>query len=227
MTEIVLASASPRRRELMEQAGLSFSVLPAVRDEVPGERSPEETVRFLSCQKAREVAERLQEGEREVLPESFRKSGGNLLVIGADTVVSLDKEILGKPRDRADAGRMLRMLSGRTHEVWTGVTVIGCPNVGETAGGDGTAEHLPDGWRTGPAGREITFAVCTGVDVASLSEEEIEAYLATGEADDKAGAYGIQGRFAIHVRGIRGDYNNVVGLPIAALYRILRESFLM
>lgn len=198
-TRIILASASPRRRELLAQAGIPFEVIPAQGEEKPGDLSPEETVRVLSLQKAAEVAESVADGGGDL--------SENLLVIGADTVVSFRGEILGKPRDRVDAARMLRLLSGHRHEVWTGVTVI---------------RMTPDGDR-----REITFAEHTDVDVAELSEEEIGTYLSTGEADDKAGAYGIQGRFGIHILSIRGDYNNVVGLPIASLYRVLRDSDLM
>ena len=196
MEHIILASASPRRRELMEQAGLPCTILPAKGEEDVGDRAPAEAVRYLSAQKAREVAARVADG-----------TAPGTVIIGADTVVAVDRRILGKPADRADAARMLRLLSGRTHDVFTGVTLI-------VLRGDGQTE-------------ETGFVSRTEVDIAPLSEEEIDAYLSTGETDDKAGAYGIQGRFAIHVASIRGDYNNVVGLPIAELYRTLRDHKLI
>ncbi|MBR4530551.1 MAG: septum formation protein Maf [Lachnospiraceae bacterium] len=195
MTELILASASPRRKELMETAGLACTVIPAAGEEKCADLSPEETVRVLARAKAEEIWELVTHGARA---GEFQKP----IVIGADTVVSLEGRIFGKPRDRADAARMLGQLSGRTHEVYTGVAVLS-----------------PD--------EEILFAERTEVDVETLSAEEIEAYLATGEADDKAGAYGIQGRFGIHVTGIRGDYANVVGLPVSRLYRTLRDHDLL
>ncbi len=131
---------------------------------------------------------------RDVLPAAPEDA----LVIGADTVVALDDVILGKPRDAEDAAAMLRALSGRTHQVYTGVCVIGK---------DGAAD---------------VFTECTDVTFQTLSEEEIAAYVASGEPMDKAGAYGIQGPFCRHVESIRGDYCNVVGLPVAHLYRVLR-----
>lgn len=195
MNHFVLASASPRRRELMEQAGIPCTILPAAGEEDAGDRSPAEAVRFLSEQKAREVAARIS---------SDAEPG--TVVIGADTVVAVDGSILGKPKDRSDAARMLRLLSGRTHEVYTGVTIIVLSGAEPEVFGSVTR---------------------TEVEISPLSGSEIDDYLATGEADDKAGAYGIQGRFAIHVRAINGDYNNVVGLPIAELYRMLREHQLI
>ncbi|MCR4763176.1 MAG: Maf family protein [Lachnospiraceae bacterium] len=222
-SRIILASSSPRRKELMEQAGYDFFVLPAKGEEKPDYRTPEEMVRFLSMQKATEVAGRLLNDAPLLLPERFLESAENLLVIGADTVVSLDQEILGKPGDRQDAARMLAMLSGRCHEVWTGVTVIPVSTEGFAGKAALNASYHKERDFSEHA---VTFAECTTVDVAPLSEREIREYLETGEADDKAGAYGIQGRFAVHIRGIRGDYCNVVGLPIASLYRILSDRFL-
>lgn len=196
MEHVILASASPRRRELMEQAGIPCTILPAKGEEDAGDRTPAEAVRYLSEQKAREVAD---QAAGDAVPGT--------VVIGADTVVAVDSRILGKPADRADAAQMLRLLSGRTHEVFTGVTLVILRGNGQT--------------------EETGFVSRTEVDVSALSEDEIAAYLATGEADDKAGAYGIQGRFAIHVASIRGDYYNVVGLPIAQLYRTLRDHQLI
>lgn len=178
---IVLASASPRRRELLQTAGVRFSVRVSQADEqiAPG-TPPHEAVMQLARQKAQAVA--------QACPDD--------LVIGADTVVVLDGEILGKPADTADAARMLRRLSGQTHTVYTGVCLLRA----------GTAE---------------TFFEQTQVTFYPLTDAEIAAYVATGEPMDKAGAYGIQGRGCTLVREIRGDYFNVVGLPVAALYRRL------
>ena len=174
---IVLASASPRRRELLAKAGLDFTVRVSDAQEyiVPG-TPPHEAVMQLAQQKAVAVAQNSPDD----------------LVIGADTVVVYDGEILGKPKDTADAARMLRMLSGSTHTVYTGVCLA----------------H---------AGKAETFFEQTQVTFYPLTDAQIESYIATGEPMDKAGAYGIQGRGCTLVRGICGDYFNVVGLPVAAL----------
>lgn len=118
------------------------------------------------------------------------------VIIGADTVVAVDGQILGKPADRADAVRMLRLLQGKEHQVITGVTVI-----------------LKE------SGKTVSFAEVTKVYIFPMTEEQIEQYIETGEPMDKAGAYGIQGKFAVYVSGIEGDYNNVVGLPVGRLYQ--------
>lgn len=181
---LVLASASPRRRELMARAGLSFTVRVSEAEEViPPGTPPHEAVMLLAQQKAAAVA--------KDCPEDT--------VIGADTVVVYDGKILGKPTDAADAAQMLRMLSGKTHTVYTGVCI---------------AKHTD----------AQTFFEQTDVTFYPLTAEEIAAYIATGEPMDKAGAYGIQGRGCTLVQGIRGDYFNVVGLPIAALYRRLKTE---
>ena len=180
---VILASQSPRRRELLEQMGLrDFLIRPARGEEIfsPG-LTPAQLVEGLSRQKAEEVAAGAD-------PED--------LVIAADTVVSVDGQVLGKPRDEADAFRMLSALSGRENTVYTGVTVI--------------------------RGRErVTQHEATAVRFRPLTEEEIRAYIATGEPMDKAGAYGIQEYGALLVEGVRGDYFNVVGLPVCRLGRIL------
>ena len=199
MCRLILASASPRRLELMKQAGYEFDVIPAQGAEDAGSRAPKDAVRYLSKQKAKEIALRLCETARD----------DDVIVIGADTVVSIDGTILGKPADRAGAVKMLHMLSDRTHEVFTGVTLLKIP-----AGGPGTDPERLD---------EASFVECTEVDFARLTDDEIETYVSGGESDDKAGAYGIQGTFAVHVTGIRGDYFNVVGLPLAALYKALKN----
>lgn len=187
--KIILASASPRRQELLSQIGLSFCVCPSCKEERVTQTQPEQIVQELSKQKAEDIFEQKKDTEA-------------LLVIGADTIVACDGQIMGKPADRADACRMLSKLQGRSHQVYTGVTVI----LQRTA--DSAAE-------------EFTFYECTEVDFYPMSEAQIEAYVATGEPMDKAGAYGIQGRCAAHIRGIRGDYNNVVGLPVGRLYQEL------
>ena len=182
--EIVLASGSPRRRELLEMLGVKdFAVIPARGEELPHpELSPAELVKELSRAKAAEVA--------GAHPEA--------LVIGADTVVAVDGRVLGKPADEADAARMLRLLSGREHEVFTGVTVM--------AGG--AAESC---------------AERTVVRFLPLTEREIAAYVATGEPMDKAGAYGIQGRASVFTQGIDGDFFNVMGLPVCRLGQMLKS----
>lgn len=176
--ELILASGSPRRRELLERVGLTdFTVCPADIDEVvePG-LTPQETVLSLSQQKARAVWE----------------THPHALVLAADTIVCLDRRILGKPHDRQEAVQMLRALSGRSHQVCTGFTLLR----------EGQAE----------SGCEESLVL-----FRDLSQEEISAYVATGEPMDKAGAYGIQGLGALLVQGIRGDYYNVMGLPLCRL----------
>ncbi len=195
MKKIILASQSPRRRQLLNQAGIEFQVITSQVEEKITEIEPDEIAEDLSSQKAWDVFKKITEDKGEAAARDY-------LVIGADTVVALDGEILGKPRDRQEAFSMLRALQGRSHQVFTGVTVV---RVGE----DGMEAHV--------------FSECTDVEFYPVSDEEIEAYISTGDCDDKAGSYGIQGPFAIHVKGINGDYNNVVGLPIARLYQELKN----
>ncbi|MCD8103613.1 MAG: Maf family protein [Lachnospiraceae bacterium] len=207
MRRIILASGSPRRRELLSQTGLEFEVIPGEVDEdavveklnrifaAQKEKTFEETsietsypaevVKALSASKAEAVAAQISEG----------------IVIGSDTIV-WDDGILGKPKDGADAYRMLRQLQGRVHSVFTGVTVL--VKDGETV-------------------KKHTFFSETKVDVYPMTEAETKAYLDTGEPMDKAGAYGIQGKFGLWVKGIEGDYNSVVGLPLSALWQVLKE----
>lgn len=200
MGQIILASASPRRRELLEQIGLRFEVCPAKGEEIITKSAPGEVVEELAGQKAREVAGMLKAYETEhkelVTPQ-------DVMVIGADTVVAFDGKILGKPKDEEDAFRMLSLLSGNTHTVYTGVSLILLA-------------------ASGKAG-ELIFHEKTDVVMRRMDEEEIRRYIATGEPMDKAGAYGIQGKCAIYIDKIDGDYNNVVGLPIAAIYRELKK----
>ena len=185
MGKLILASASPRRRELLSLTGLPFTVMAGNGEEIMSTEDPARAVSELSRQKAEAVLLRAEDGDT---------------VIGADTVVALEGRILGKPADEADAFRMLRMLQGRDHAVYTGVTIL--------KKNSGTAP--------------VTFAERTAVHVLPMSDEEIRAYIATGEPMDKAGAYGIQGRFAVYVAGIEGDYQNVVGLPVSRLYGYLK-----
>lgn len=180
MKKIILASGSPRRKELLAQIGVTFEIVKAEGEEIIHSAVPTEVVTELSGQKAQEVAE---------------KCDGDV-IIGADTVVAADGLILGKPKDKEDAVRMLRLLQGKDHEVITGVTVI-----------------LKDMQKT------VQFAEVTKVHVFPMTEEQMKAYAESGEPMDKAGAYGIQGLFAAFVSGIEGDYNNVVGLPIGRLYQ--------
>ena len=180
---LILASQSPRRRELLGQMGLTdFIIRPALGEEKadPG-LSPDRLVESLSAQKGLEVAAASDPGD---------------LVIAADTVVAVDGQVLGKPRDRGDALRMLAALSGRAHTVYTGVTL--CRD-----------------------GAVLTQHEATQVRFRTLTPAEMEAYVDTGEPMDKAGAYGIQGYGALLVEGIEGDYSNVVGLPVCRLGRML------
>ena len=189
----ILASASPRRRELLAQVGLEFEVLVSDADEnIEESLSPDELVKRLSLIKAAAVKEEL----------SAKGADGDSAVIGADTVVFHNGEILGKPKDEEDAFRMLKSLSGDTHSVYTGVTVLL---------GDET----------------ITFANETKVVFDTISDEEIKRYIASKEPMDKAGAYGIQGLGGAFVTSIEGEYANVVGFPIGEFCHILRERKLL
>jgi len=180
---LVLASASPRRRELLEKFGIPFVIDPSIGPENPPEdTTPEETVMALSAAKAAEVAARHP----------------GCIVIGSDTVVEADGVILGKPRDKEDAFRMLRSLAGREHRVFTGVTVT---NGAET----------------------VSQAEMTRVFFRNMTDREIEAYIATGEPMDKAGAYGYQGFASLFVERIDGDFFNVVGLPLCRLGHMLEK----
>ncbi len=180
---LILASASPRRVQLLQQAGAEFTVKdPGPDRDWPGEAAPRSGVRALALDKAKRVA-----AER---PDA--------VVLGADTVVVIRGERLGKPASTNEARAMLQRLHGRKHEVWTGLALV----------------H---------GGEQRTAAECTVVRMAKLSERDLEAYLATGESLDKAGAYGIQGLAGQFVKGIEGDYTNVVGLPLARLRTLLEE----
>lgn len=199
--KIILASASPRRRELLGQIGLAFEVRLSGVEEKAVSAEPGAMVCELSAQKAEAVLEECREQQ-------------DVLVIGADTVVALDGQILGKPSCAEEAVRMLERLSGRTHEVYTGVTLLYRPDAGRDIPGEG-------GGRKGILRR--TFYEKTKVSFYPVDGEEIALYVNSGECMDKAGAYGIQGLFARYVRGIEGDYNNVVGLPVGRIYQEAKE----
>ena len=184
----ILASASPRRKEILEQIGLKFEIIPACGEEVIQYDKPEEVVMDLSRQKAEEIAKKRTE---ITIPE---------VIIGADTVVAYKDTILGKPKDREDAYRMISLLQGNSHKVYTGVTLI-------LRSGEETTVH--------------SFFEETKVTMYSMSEAEREWYIDTKEPFDKAGGYGIQGKCAIFIEKISGDYNNVVGLPVARIYQEL------
>lgn len=190
--QLILASASPRRKELLAQVGAACEVAPANGEERIASQAPEQVVLELARQKAEEVAAR------------FCQDARRLVVLGADTVVAFGGQILGKPKDKGDAARMLRMLSGHTHSVFTGVAAVVLA--------DREVEQV------------LTFYEETKVAMYPMSERQISAYIETGEPMDKAGAYAIQGKCAIYIEKIEGDYNNVVGLPVAAVYQKLEKS---
>lgn len=187
MRKIILASASPRRRELLEQGGIPFTVIPSQAEEKITTEQPGQAVEELSYLKCSDI---------------YEKSLGDVLVIGADTVVASEGKILGKPSSQKDAVKMLQSLQGREHEVYTGVTIMA---------------------REGNENRKKTFHEKTKVVFYPMSDEEIRSYVNTGEPMDKAGAYGIQGKSAVFIMEISGDYNNVVGLPLARLYQELKN----
>ena len=208
---LVLASASPRRRELLSQIGLEFSVMPSTKEENAKTTEAGALVQELSRQKAVDIWEQLSGGQgqnpdadQEQISEETQEPNLNgkrqpeLLVIGADTVVCCEGKILGKPHSREAAAEMLTALQGRSHEVYTGVTLY---SQSET----------------------VTFCECTQVEFYPMTEVEISEYIDSKEPMDKAGAYGIQGLGARFVKGIRGDYNNVVGLPVGRLYQELKS----
>ena len=187
----ILASASPRRKELLELAGFQFEVIPSsIEEKISKTLAPYELVMELALEKA-----------NDVFCKHVQK---DCVVIGADTIVVYRDEILGKPADKAEAYDMLSMLADRTHQVYTGVALV-----------------------ISKKGRvhTNTFYESTDVTFCPISREDLHAYIETGDPLDKAGAYGIQGSFAIHVKCIHGDYNNVVGLPVSRLYQGLLTEY--
>ena len=189
---IILASASPRRVELLKQAGFTFTVVPSNVEEKTTEVSPDKIVEELAFQKADEVYRRLKS----------EYNGKDYMVIGADTIVFYNGEILGKPHDEQEAFDMLKLLSDRTHQVFTGISIIS---------------------RTHNEKQIYLLHERTDVTFYPINDYELKEYIATGDCLDKAGAYGIQGPFAVHIRKIEGDYNNVVGLLIAKLYQAIKS----
>ena len=183
MKDFIVASASPRRKEILSMGGFGFRIIPSDCDETIKEKlSPEETVKVLAERKALSVLEKNE----------------NSVVLGCDTVVALGDEILGKPADREDAFKMIKALSGKTHRVCTGVCIA-------------------------DKDKTNTFVSVAEVEFYELSDETAESYVATGECDDKAGAYGIQGLGGTLVKSIKGDYYAIVGLPYAETVRVLSK----
>lgn len=187
--QVILASGSPRRKELLELIGVEFNIITSNKEEIITSTNPEEVVKELSMMKAEDVAERVP---------------GPAVILGADTVVAHGGRILGKPKDAEDAVNMIRSFAGDDHYVYTGVCII-------RKEADGTE-------------KKISFAEGTRVTVYPMTEEEIKRYVASGEPMDKAGAYAIQGLFAPYIKGIEGDYYNIVGFPIAGIYQRLKEE---
>lgn len=196
MRKIILASASPRRRDILKMAGYDFAVRVSEADENIEKADGPSMVIELSKRKAMAVAE-------EVIKEQIEE---DFLIIGADTLVFADNEPMGKPRDELEEREFLKKLSGRSHEVITGVTI--CVNVGNEV-------------------RSHSFYAATKVYVADLNENEIDYYVGTGEWTDKAGGYAIQGYFAKFITGIEGEYENVVGFPLASFYQEIKRMELL
>lgn len=197
--KFILASQSPRRKQLLEQIGIEFEICPAKGEEIVNSSVPKDVCVELSKQKAIEIASGIK---------AYNKMHGDIasdqdiVIIGADTIVAINDEILGKPGSEDEAKQMLTKLSGNIHDVYTGVTFV----------------FMSKDGRVG----EYSFYEKTQVEVYVIDESEIMEYIDSGDCMDKAGAYGIQGRFAKHIKGITGDYNNVVGLPVARLYQELK-----
>lgn len=268
--QIILASASPRRRELLAQIGIPYEIVVSTCEEVTEKRVPEfeeaeqiltenrekdnallrekvddpfrekdgnlfrakedvlskekaadlqdrkareealpdifaAHVEELSALKAKDVYEQLMQGKAP-LPSGKPVDRDRLLVIGADTMVAANGVMMGKPKDKAQALRMLCALQGRTHQVYTGVTLL---------------------WQEKGEKRSHSYSVCTDVEVAEMTRQEMEDYLALDDCMDKAGAYGIQNEFARYIKGVHGDYNNVVGLPVFRIYQELKRLFMI
>jgi septum formation protein len=186
--KLILASTSPRRAEILRNAGFVFEVFPTHTDET---RQPDEA--------AEDYVRRIAQGKALAAREKLRATGEPAILIAADTLVLAEGQILTKPQDAADARRMLRMMSGKSHEILTGLVIL----------------RLPDG-------AETVHIERTRVEMLPISDDEIESYLRTGESFDKAGAYGIQGVAGRYVAKIDGCYFNVMGLPLSRVWRAIR-----
>ena len=198
--KIILASASPRRKEMLEKLGIPFTIIVSSKDEKNHQDHGFRGFRELAMENARIKAENVAESILKKNDNNKEMSNEPVLIIGADTIVVIDNVLLPKPADKEDAKRMITMLSGKTHKVITGITII----------------RLPDG-------KIIEDYEETKVIFRSLQPEDVEKYISTGEYSDKAGAYGIQGYGVFLVDSIEGDYNNVVGLPLMKLYKTFRH----
>ena len=190
---LILASASPRRRELLKKADIPFTVMPADIEEVIVAGEPADVAEEISSYKAEYVAEKLMKEKKQ---DSF-------VILSADTIVTVDGKVLGKPRDEEEAFKVLKELQGREHEVYTGVTIA--------------VKH---------PGKNVhykQFHEKTRVKIYPVSDEQIRDYISTGEPLDKAGSYAIQGSFAKYIKSIKGDYSNVVGLPVGRVFKELRQ----
>ncbi len=189
MSKIILASASPRRRELLTQIGLKFEIIPSRREESMKGNRPSQVVMGLAMDKAADIFHQVGGAEKP-----------DVLVIGADTIVALGNVILGKPKNAEDALNMLQFLQGKTHQVYTGVCMM-------------------------TADKTQVFYEKTDVSMYPANEAQLKDYICTGEPMDKAGSYAIQGRGSVFIREIHGDYNNVVGLPVAQIWqRLMRDE---
>lgn len=202
MYKIILASGSPRRREIFEQVGVQFSVITSKIEEITTKNNPEEIVLELATIKAEDVAEHVDEPA---------------IIIGSDTMVALEGQVMGKPKDEDDAKNMIRKIQGAKHQVHTGVSIIfkDIPILNT----DNISDQQPT-----IINKVMSFVESTDVWVNPMTEEQIAAYIATGEPFDKAGAYAIQGKFAVHINRIDGDYYNIVGFPISRLYQTLLKE---
>ena len=196
--KIILASGSPRRREIMEHVGAQYIVIPSDKEEDMSGHEPAKLVEGLAKMKALDVAdkvfEKISSGERST---EYNDS----VIIGCDTVVAYEDKILGKPHDETTAFKMIRDFAGKTHHVFTGVCLVRI--------------------RDGKISDTVNYHVPTAVNVFDMTDEEINAYIATGETLDKAGAYAIQGRFCPYIKSIEGDYYNIVGYPVSSIYHEL------
>lgn len=204
-TRYILGSGSPRRKELIQKIGVSFEVITSDAEEIITKEEPSEIVKELSQIKAQAVLDMLLKDA-----EAAFLSNDRLVIVGADTIVAYNGDVLGKPIDEEDGRSMIGMLSDRTHQVYTGVSII-----------------IVDKDKYLEGKKVVQFAEKTDVTFYPLDKYDIEEYIESGDYKDKAGAYGIQGDFAKHIKGIDGDYYNVVGLPVGHLYQVLKDERLI